>query len=108
LREAARRLRAAVRTTDFVGRYGGEEFVVALPGATLRDAVTVGERVRASIAGAPFGIHSGPLVMTASVGVATAWNLHETSQLLNTADAALYRAKAAGRNRVEADFHAAA
>ena len=108
LRETANRLRAAVRVTDSVGRYGGEEFVVALPRSGLKDAVAVAERVRASIANEPFEIPSGLLSMTTSVGVAVTWNMNEAAHLLNTADAALYRAKAGGRNRVEADFHAAA
>jgi two-component system cell cycle response regulator len=106
--ETARRLRARVRTTDIVGRYGGEEFVVALPGSDLKQAVAIAEEFRNCIASEPFAIPSGRLSMTTSVGVVTTWDMAEADHLLKTADEALYRAKAGGRNRVVADLRTAA
>ncbi|NOT27312.1 MAG: diguanylate cyclase [Acidobacteria bacterium] len=108
LREAARRLRRRVRATDVVGRYGGEEFVVALPGSDLKQAVSIAEEFRHCIASEPFEVPSGRLTMTTSVGVVTTWDMAEAEHLLKTADEALYRAKAAGRNRVVADLRTAA
>ena len=108
LREAARRLRARVRATDIVGRYGGEEFVLALPGCGLKQAVAIGEHLRDCISAEPFDIPSGRLTMTTSVGVVTTWDMAEAGHLLKTADEALYRAKAGGRNRVVADLRTAA
>ena len=108
LREAARRLRARVRATDIVGRYGGEEFVLALPGCGLKQAVTIAEHLRDSIGNEPFDVSTGHLSMTTSVGVVTTWDMAEAAHLLKTADEALYRAKAGGRNRVVADLRTAA
>ena len=98
---------ARVRTTDIVGRYGGEEFVVALPGSDLKQAVAIAEEFRNCIASEPFAIPSGRLSMTTSVGVVTTWDMAEADHLLKTADEALYRAKAGGRNRVVADLRTA-
>ncbi|NOT28123.1 MAG: diguanylate cyclase [Acidobacteria bacterium] len=108
LREAAQRLRSRVRSTDIVGRYGGEEFVLALPGCSLKQAVTIGEHLRDCISAEPFITPGGRLNMTTSVGVVTTWDMAEAGHLLKTADEALYRAKANGRNRVVADFRTAA
>lgn len=108
LREAARRLRARVRSTDIVGRYGGEEFVLALPGCGLKQAVTIAEHLRDSIGNQPFDVSTAQLSMTTSVGVVTTWDMAEAGHLLKTADEALYRAKAGGRDRVVADLRTAA
>lgn len=98
-------LSAAVRTSDLVGRYGGEEFLVLLPRTDLGGAALVAERIRArlehSVADA-----ERQLKITASFGVATLMPPGAESRinsLIEAADQALYRAKAAGRNRVEAD-----
>jgi two-component system cell cycle response regulator len=91
-----------------LGRFGGEEFVTLLIDAQLPDALLVAERIRASIASKPF-IVSGinRLVVTVSIGVATLLKPQRThsleesaAQLVADADAALYRAKNEGRNRV--------
>jgi two-component system, cell cycle response regulator len=100
LREAARRLRTAGRRYDSVGRYGGEEFLVVLPGCNLADACSQAERLRETIAGAPFGSDARPLRVTMSVGVSCAHD-HDADTLIREADEALYRAKSLGRNRVE-------
>ncbi|SFO38763.1 diguanylate cyclase (GGDEF) domain-containing protein [Geodermatophilus obscurus] len=89
LRSAAAAWRAELRATDLLARYGGEEFGVLLTGCDLRDAVATADRLRAAM---PDGV-------TCSTGVA-AWHPRETpAQLLGRADAALYAAKAAGRDR---------
>lgn len=100
LREAAQRMRAAGRRYDSVGRYGGEEFLVVLPGCGLDDARSQAERLRETIAATPFASDSQPLRVTISVGVSCAHD-HDADILIREADEALYRAKSLGRNRVE-------
>lgn len=102
LKETTRAMQSTLRADDIVGRFGGEEFVVLLPGADLAQALGAAERCRASvekmkIPGAPY------LSVTASVGVA-AFPDHgsELDALLRASDRAMYAAKAAGRNRIEA------
>jgi two-component system, cell cycle response regulator len=99
LRELAARLRERVRREDIVGRWGGEEFVVALPETTPDGAVAVAESLRAAVAGAPVTADDAELAMTVSIGVA-AWTGEELDDLVARADRALYAAKAAGRDRV--------
>jgi len=83
------------RSTDLVARYGGEEFVVILTGADLEAAMALGERIRTSVESADWD--HGPL--TVSVGVASTSGSADADELVQLADAAMYRAKAAGRNR---------
>lgn len=100
LREAAQRMRASVRSYDSVGRYGGEEFLIALPGSST---VNQAERIRASVGANPVDTPEAPITVTLSLGVAV-WQEDgkaTVDTLLRPADAALYRAKKAGRNRVE-------
>jgi diguanylate cyclase (GGDEF)-like protein len=91
---------------DFAARFGGEEFVVLLPGATLEGAMIVAERIRklVEVAGSPAlpEPSAHPRLSTVSCGVASCWPSHSNCQddLLDSADKALYEAKAAGRNRV--------
>ncbi len=99
LREAAGRLKAAARRYDSVGRYGGEEFLVVLPGCDADDAALQGERVREAIGGFPFLALSQPVAVTASLGVACSSRCLPES-LVREADDALYLAKAGGRNMV--------
>lgn len=97
LRRVARLLRAALRETDFLARFGGEEFVVLLPGTGLSGAVEVGERLRLAVTD---GSWPGEAV-TVSIGAATLGPAPAgAGKLVRDADRALYRAKAAGRNRV--------
>jgi diguanylate cyclase (GGDEF)-like protein len=100
LREVAKR---AARVAGVFGRLGGEEFAGLLPNTDLAAAMALAERVRADIEGCDFfGDAQGPRV-TCSLGV-TRWRPAETiDDLLRRADQALYRAKAAGRNRVVAE-----
>jgi diguanylate cyclase (GGDEF)-like protein len=103
LRQAAQRIRSGIRQGDMVGRYGGEEFLLVLPGADTETARVVAERVRAAIDDVPMILDDGrPLPSTVSMGLASAIDMgYEAIELLLAADAALYRAKANGRNRVE-------
>lgn len=99
LRELAARLRERVRREDVVGRWGGEELVVALPETTPDGAAAVAESLRAAISGTPIAADGVALSVTVSIGVA-AWTGQDLDDLVDHADRALYAAKAAGRDRV--------
>lgn len=101
LREFAKRLRVNVRGIDLACRFGGEEFVVIMPDTDAQIAASVAERLREEIAGKPFTVSGAPVVVTASVGVATLLPEHDSAAaLMKRADAALYEAKGNGRNKV--------
>lgn len=103
LRAVGGTLAAAVRAYDAVGRYGGEEFLLVLPGCRIENAREVAERVRAAVARASVETESGPLATTVSLGVAgTEGGTYSADEIVSAADRALYRAKHGGRNRVEA------
>ncbi|MFC4453361.1 GGDEF domain-containing protein [Deinococcus sonorensis] len=104
LRGLARLLVEGVRAQDLAGRWGGEEFVVVLPGADLQSAVQVAERLRLSISGADL---APAQPVTASFGVAASRPGDTLETLAARADLALYQAKRTGRNRVccsDSDF----
>jgi diguanylate cyclase (GGDEF)-like protein len=102
LAQVAAHLRAAVRPYDLVGRWGGEEFLLLLPGAPEEVVYTVAERVRAQVAAAELSIPDGGTVaIHVSIGVtSTADGAVTLEDLVAVADQALYVAKGAGRNRV--------
>jgi diguanylate cyclase (GGDEF)-like protein len=103
LRRLADLLWTNTREPDMVARYGGEEMVVVLPDAMLRQAADVAERIRAAIEGTVFEHEGTPLRVTVSVGVSACPECAEDPRdLVSSADAALYDAKRAGRNRVVA------
>lgn len=104
LRETARRLVKSVRLNDFVGRYGGEEFLIVLPDCDLQHCHACAERIRRAIAEEPMDAGGGLLLaMTASLGLVVAVpRIYSQQQALVAADRALYQAKRGGRNRVAA------
>lgn len=99
-----------IRTEDVAARLGGEEFCIVLAASSPKAAAAVAERIRATLEAKIFPTAAGPIRATVSVGIAIRSSEPETLQaLLSRADAALYQAKAAGRNRVQiSDFHLAA
>ena len=102
LKHIARLLEAAVRDGDLVARIGGEEFAVWLPRTGLREGLEVAERVRRSVAEKPLTWSGSVYPLTTSCGIASCPELVGNVQnLAAAADAALYRAKELGRNRVE-------
>jgi len=103
LREAARRMLASVRVYDSVGRYGGEEFLIVLPGCDESSTREKAEQLRTALESCAVETSGGPLRVTLSIGALSTdvWREGDTDALLRAADAALYRAKDAGRNRVE-------
>jgi len=105
LREFAGRISANVRGIDLACRFGGEEFVVVMPDTDLSFAYMVAERLRQSVADAPFQLAANgkEVPVTISIGVATSYAGDTPEVLLKRADQALYRAKRDGRNRVIAD-----
>ncbi|MEO5658116.1 MAG: diguanylate cyclase [Nitrospiria bacterium] len=94
-------IRASVRATEIVGRYGGDEIVVLMPEASLADGLMVAERILRRVSGLPLVIENERIGLTASLGVAT-YPQHgrDKEALLRAADYALYQAKAQGRGRV--------
>ena len=100
--EVTKRMQADIRPYDAVGRYGGEEFLILLPGCSRSEAADKAEHLRGTILQKTVETESGPLNITISVGgVATSdWPNYNASQILHLADSALYRAKEEGRNCV--------
>jgi two-component system cell cycle response regulator len=102
LREVTKRIHAAIRLYDAVGRYGGEEFLVLLPGCDAAATMDKAEQLRNAIVQRPIETPAGPLRVTMSFGAVTTanWPLDTANQILQMADSALYRAKQDGRNRI--------
>jgi diguanylate cyclase (GGDEF)-like protein len=106
LREIGSRIAASVRKSDVAVRYGGEEFMLILPEAAADGLPAIGEKVRRAIAAAPISLGAGtaPLCVTLSVGVAAFHAATDSAEtIIARADGALYRAKEAGRNRIDVD-----
>ena len=102
LRAVAARLSEAVRTEDSVGRWGGEEFLVLAPHTDLEGGQVLAERLRAAVAATPVATTAGLVPVTVSIGGATTEEPGaEVDTLLRTADAGLYAAKDAGRDRTD-------
>lgn len=103
LQELAALMPPALRPFDRVGRLGGEEFLVLLPHTTYDQAVLIAERLRSRIAMSAFEFNDRLITITASLGVASTSSRNGSwIELMRDADAALYRAKAEGRNQVGA------
>ncbi len=105
LREVAHRLLESVRNYDYVGRYGGEEFLIVLAECAPGDLAVTAERMRAHVSEKPVHTDSGPIAVTISIGLAAqrpaGSELPREEELVRAADTALYCAKSNGRNRVE-------
>ena len=100
LRHVSGVLRGALRESDFVARFGGEEFLILLPVTPLNDAVAVGEKVRGAVESSPTAAVGA---VTLSIGLAMADPTHQDEDVaVRAADALLYQAKSAGRNRLVA------
>jgi diguanylate cyclase (GGDEF)-like protein len=103
LRAVAVAIADELRPVDWLGRYGGEEFIVGLPGATHDNAMAIGERIRQRIECLHVHSRGSSLQTTVSLGAASLDGPTDTAdELLARADVALYRAKSAGRNRIVA------
>jgi diguanylate cyclase (GGDEF)-like protein len=103
LREGARRMKLAIRRYDALGRYGGEEFLVVLPGCDSASAAAQAERLRQAVSADPFTAGDVSVRVTCSVGLSCRANpsIAHVEALVREADAALYAAKDNGRDRVE-------
>lgn len=100
LKDIAARIVTNMRAVDVVSRYGGEEFMIAMPETTRSEAFQAAERVRRSIAGTPVFVDGQGLSITTSCGVAQVETGEQLRDVFRRADAALYQAKRSGRNQV--------
>lgn len=106
LKGVAQRMKECVRPYDVIGRYGGEEFAILLPDTNLEQTLMVAERIRSSISQGPFEIEDDKISITVSLGVSCSnENDQGLNDLLKRADEGLYKAKAAGRDRVSWVYH---
>jgi len=103
LKEAARRMRMAVRPYDGYGRYGGEEFLIVVPRCDVTFATDVAERIRKNVCKTPICCDGAEIPVTMSIGLTSVCGASpdDADAIIHQADEALYRAKANGRNRVE-------
>ncbi len=104
LHDVATRMVTGARSSDIVGRYGGEEFLIIFENATLDVARDLAERIRVRVLADPFIEDSDQLFVTVSLGVAQARTGEDAETLIGRADQAMYEAKAAGRNRVRTEL----
>ena len=101
LRDLAQRLVAALRHSDWLGRYGGEELMAILPGLSYVGAATPIERLRECVSERPFEVREYKVPLTVSIGMAWCESPSDTAHdMISRADTALYAAKGSGRNRV--------
>jgi two-component system, cell cycle response regulator len=101
LRDIAASLRSQLRSYDFIGRYGGEEFLILLPGCDRKEGADIARRICQTIASKPIRIGELKVPVTVSIGLASTSDVgFDSATLIATADQALYQAKENGRNRV--------
>jgi len=105
LREASARMKSAIRRYDSIGRYGGEEFLVVLPGCDATGGAAQAERLRLALAREPFAIGGQAIAITGSIGctLCSGFSPSDADSLIREADLALYSAKEHGRNRIESN-----
>nr|WP_298116830.1 diguanylate cyclase [uncultured Pseudomonas sp.] len=101
LKIIANELRKRLRKTDFIARFGGEEFVLLIPATPLEGGMQLLETLRGGIEACPFHFKGEPVTITLSAGISSFANGEFGDQVFERADKALYRAKHAGRNRIE-------
>ena len=101
LKEVSTRLVTNMRAIDVVSRYGGEEFMIAMPSTNEGDAILAADRIRSLIGGTPVFVEGQALSVTVSVGVAEVQPGESLRDVFKRADSALYRAKKQGRNQVK-------
>jgi diguanylate cyclase (GGDEF)-like protein len=103
LAEVAKRMAMEMRSYEFIGRYGGEEFLAVLCDCDTQGAMVMAERLRRAVAAKHFEFADTSMPVTISIGVASTSEIRSATQetLVQLADSAMYRAKRAGRNRVE-------
>lgn len=101
--EAARRISSTVRTYDTVGRFGGEEFLIVLPGCDAQTALRQAERICESLSAEPLDLSGKAVRLSLSIGVASAGQCPagDAAALIHAADVALHQAKCSGRNRAQ-------
>ena len=92
-----------MRSYDLLGRYGGEEFLIVLPGCGAPEALAQAERMRRELSRSPMAFSANSITVTGSFGLTTATNTGacRSEEMIHAADEALYAAKAAGRDRIE-------
>jgi len=101
LKEIIKRLKPILRETDFIGRWGGDEFLVLFPGTDIESAAAVAERLRKLIENTRFVYHKQEISFTVSVGVTEIQEGDQSQEVVfNRVDKAMYNAKKAGRNMV--------
>ena len=103
LREFVQTVKSVLRDSDMIGRLGGEEFAVLLPNTTMEGGHALGQRIIERVGAAPIEAEGHHIAYTVSAGAACLSGQTSLSDLLRLADAALYRAKRQGRNRIEDD-----
>ena len=101
LKIVASQLKKHLRPSDFLARFGGEEFVILLPDARMEDGLSLLERLRVAVEQCPFHFKGEPVTITVSMGITTFKPAERSDMVLKRADEALYRAKHQGRNRIE-------
>lgn len=101
LKIVAHELRKRLRPTDFIARFGGEEFVLLVPATPLGTGLKLVETLRAAVEACPFHFKSEPVTITVSIGITAFKPGERCEHVIQRADQALYRAKNAGRNRIE-------
>jgi diguanylate cyclase len=103
LRIIAKTLRTRLRKTDFIARFGGEEFVVLMPETGAEEALHTLDTIRLAVANCPFHFREQPVTITVSAGIAAFIQGASAEVVFERADSALYRAKQSGRNRCVLD-----
>jgi diguanylate cyclase (GGDEF)-like protein len=103
LQQVAERCKSVLRSSDMIGRYGGEEFVILLPETDLEKAKRIADRIRQLVMNRPIVTERGDVNLTVSIGLACLepGSNNNLEQILDLADQALYRAKDLGRNRIQ-------